>query len=285
MIVVKLIGGLGNQLFQYAIGRQISLYHEVKLKVDIGDLLDRTPRKNFTFRDFELEHFNCKIETITRTELLFFKWIHWLLSKIGLNNFYWKETNFNYDDRFLSSSCKSMYLEGFWQSEKYFSSIRHIILNDLKIIKGLSEYTQLWELRIKESTSISVHIRRGDYIYNISANEFHGICSLEYYYNCIKIINAKFKNCSFFFFSDDIEWVKIKFSNLENAHFITSNSNKEDLYLMSLCKHNIIANSSFSWWGAWLNTNENKLVFAPKKWFNDDSIDTSDLIPNSWKRI
>jgi hypothetical protein len=285
MIVVKLIGGLGNQLFQYAIGRQISLYHEVKLKVDIGDLLDRTPRKNFTFRDFELEHFNCKIETITRTERLFFKWIHWLLSKMGLTNFYWKETNFNFDDRFLSSSHKSMYLEGFWQSERYFSSIRPILLNDLKIIKGLSEFTQLWELRIKKSTSISVHIRRGDYLYNISANEFHGICSLEYYYNCIKIMKAKFTNCSFFFFSDDIEWVKIKFSNLENAHFITSNNNKEDLYLMSLCKHNIIANSSFSWWGAWLNTNENKLVFAPKKWFNDDSIDTSDLIPNSWERI
>lgn len=87
------------------------------------------------------------------------------------------------------------------------------------------------------------------------------------------------------FFSDDVDWVKATFNQLENVEFVISTSNIEDLYLMSLCKHNIIANSSFSWWGAWLNENENKLVYAPKKWFNDENVNISDLIPNSWAII
>lgn len=285
MIIVKLIGGLGNQLFQYATGRQLSIKHGVKLKVDLVELLDRKPRQNFTFRDFELGNFNCQVQSATKFELLFFKSFTWALTKIGISRSYCIESKFTFDSKLILNSSYSMYLNGFWQSEKYFSNIRSVLLSDFSIINEISIEAKKWEAAIKSKNAISIHIRRGDYLSLSSANEFHGICSIEYYNSAIEIMKSKNSQCIFFFFSDDIDWVKSAFSSLENTEFVESMSNKEDLYLMSICKHNIIANSSFSWWGAWLNQNQDKIVIAPNKWFNDVKIDTTDLIPSSWIRI
>lgn len=285
MIIVKLIGGLGNQLFQYAIGRQLSIKHGVKLKVDLVELLDRKPRQNFTFRDFELGNFKCQVQSATKFELFFFKSFTRALTKIGITTSYLRESKNTFDSKLILNSSYSMYLNGFWQSEKYFSNIRSVLLNDLSLINEISYKAKKWEAAIKSKNSISIHIRRGDYLSLSSANEFHGICSLEYYNSAIEIMKDKNSHCIFFFFSDDIDWAKSAFSSLENTEFVESMSNKEDLYLMSICKHNIIANSSFSWWGAWLNQNQDKIVISPKKWFNDVKIDTTDLIPSSWIRI
>lgn len=187
MIIIKLIGGLGNQLFQYAIGRQISFSLGVKLKVDIVDLLDRTPRQNFTFRDFELDNFNCKFQVANKNELLLFKSIHLFLTNCNISKSYWIENNFSYNDNLIKYASKSMYLEGYWQSEKYFNSIRSILLQDLKIKKCLGKHVKFWEIKILNSISVSVHVRRGDYISNDSSNKFHGVCSLDYYYRCMDI--------------------------------------------------------------------------------------------------
>lgn len=136
--------------------------------------------------------------------------------------------------------------------------------------------------------AVSLHVRRGDYVSNLTINQFHGTCSLEYYNQAIAQIAKKVETPHFFVFSDDPEWVK---SNLKIDYSITivdhnnADKNYEDIRLMSLCKHHIIANSSFSWWGAWLCRNPNKIVIAPLKWFNDKSINTTDLIPDGWIKI
>jgi hypothetical protein len=122
---------------------------------------------------------------------------------------------------------------------------------------------------------------------NKNANAHHGTCTLDYYHEAIKIMKEKIKNPYFFIFSDDIPWVKENLKIDGDAFFITGKKIKdhEEMFLMSRCKHNIIANSSFSWWGAWLNNNPEKIVIAPKRWFNNEKINTSDLVPDNWLRI
>ena len=133
-----------------------------------------------------------------------------------------------------------------------------------------------------------MHIRRGDYVSNPTTNKLHGTCSLEYYHNAVDIIAAKVSNPHFFIFSDDHEWARNNFKIDYPLTFVAHNNagkNYEDMRLMSLCKHHIIANSSFSWWGAWLGSNPKKIVCAPRGWFKDKSLNTNDIIPSDWSRI
>ena len=136
--------------------------------------------------------------------------------------------------------------------------------------------------------SVCIHIRRGDYVEDIITNQFHGVCNLDYYYRSIEYIASKIKNPYFFVFSDDPLWVKQNLILKYPCDYIDQNFGKkdyEDMRVISKCKHNIIANSSFSWWGAWLNINPNKIVIAPKNWFKSKAINTKDLIPESWFKI
>jgi len=174
-------------------------------------------------------------------------------------------------------------IQGFFQTEKYFSNIRNQILTDFTITKPLNKNNQQILEKIISTNSVSVHFRRGDYTKERVAKIF-GTCSENYYKKAIKIIqNKSEKNITLFIFSDDIKWVKnnIKFDN--KTFFVDVNSGKQgiyDLILMKNCKHNIIANSSFSWWGAWLNENLNKIVIAPTPWM--ENTENNDLIPENW---
>ena len=138
------------------------------------------------------------------------------------------------------------------------------------------------------ASSVSVHVRRGDYVNDPKTNAYHGTCSLDYYKKAVEIIRNKVKDPVFFIFSDDAEWVKKNF-NIDEQQVLVSEPEKlsltEELKLMASCRHSVVANSSFSWWGAWLNNNNEKMVIAPQKWFADPLIDTSDLIPSAWIRI
>ena len=182
----------------------------------------------------------------------------------------------------------NVYLEGFWHSEKYFKDIENVIRQEFTIRDEPDALNKEMANKIMACEPVSIHIRRGDYVSDKKTNEFHGTCSLEYYNDAIGIITKEIKAPHFFVFSDDPVWVqdnlKLKFST---TYLVYNGAEKayEDLRLMSLCKHHIIANSSFSWWGAWLSGNPYKIVIAPKKWFNDETIDTSDLIPDEWFRI
>jgi len=299
MIIVKLMGGLGNQMFQYALARHLSIIHKTKLKLDLTFLLDRTPRENFVFRNFELDIFNIKAEIATNKDIDNFfvkpkstKWQDRLLEHISPHSIK-NEKYFHFDADILNSQ-ENTYLEGYWQSEKYFKHIEKIIRNDFIFKNEANELNGTFLKQILEPNSVAIHIRRGDYEKNPSTNAAHGLCSLEYYQKAIQIITQQIKQPHFYIFSDDNQWAIDNFKIELPTTYITQNSTKrgfEDLRLMQNCKHFIIANSSFSWWAAWLSVNKNKIVIAPEKWFNehtklyDTPIDKKDLLPNQWITI
>ncbi len=282
MIIVKMMGGIGNQMFQYAAGRRLSIKHKTILKLDLSFLLDRTPRENFTYRDYELGVFNIHENFVSPLEIKIF----WVKQKLKLINLVNEPQHYFHES--MSSISDNSYLVGYWQSEKYFKDVEDTIRYEFNVKFKAEGINKKIAEEINSCESVSVHIRRGDYVSNPETNKYHGLCPLEYYQKALKKITSRIENPHFFIFSDDPEWAQ---KNLDFEHpskFITHNGAEksyEDMRLMSLCKHNIIANSSFSWWGAWLNRNPDKIVIAPRKWFNDPSINTDDLIPESWMRI
>lgn len=286
MLLVKLTGGLGNQMFQYSFAKALQAKgYEVKLDISTFE--------TYTLHGgFGLEHYSITIPIASKDELLPYKTN--FLTKIGrkLNISHKKlmgEKTLLFQKELLSPPNNTS-LYGYFQSEKYFNTIRDTILDDFILKAPLSPYSASMKKTIQSlSNTASIHIRRGDYITDSKANKFHGICGLNYYEEAISLLESKFKEMHYFIFSDDIEWVK---NNLapENCTYIDNTSPyipHEDIYLMSLCHHNIIANSSFSWWGAWLNQNSKKMVIAPKKWFADDKMaqQSRDIVPESWRRV
>ena len=282
-IIVKCLGGLGNQMFQYAFYRCLRLDGR-SVVLDISEF-DSYELHN----GFELERiFGIRINLANANEV---NKIKQMVSDANiLQKIWWKIANskpiihqesFAYSSRYKSFE-RSRYLEGYWQSEKYFDKYADVIRHEFNFPELDYKNTLLAE-QICDSNSVSIHVRRGDYV----NHPIHGgICTLDYYQQAIDIITTKLINPKFFVFSN-INWCKVNL-NLENAVYITGNYGKDsykDMQLMSMCKHNIIANSSFSWWGAWLNNNQDKIVIAPQKWFNDPKINTKDLIPDRWHKI
>lgn len=181
---------------------------------------------------------------------------------------------------------------GYFQSEKYFIDYSQRIRQSFTFKNKPDELNSEMLNRIKETESISLHIRRGDYVSNLTANSEHGLCSIDYYKKAVEYIKSKTEsrgNRCFFLFSDDPIWVKENMMFLGDemvvVDFNTGEKSYEDMRLMSMCKHNIIANSSFSWWAAWLNNNPDKIVIAPDKWFVVDYYDTCDLYPDNFIKI
>lgn len=295
MIIVKLQGGLGNQMFQYAIGRRLALSHQVDLKLDLTALLDRTPKANFTFRDYELDVFQINPQIAEESEVRLFNSNDPVsrIKRLFVSTKLVREKNLRFQPTILNSGGQ-VYLNGYWQCEKYFDAIRTEILNDFTLKEStLNELhenvilTETKELMLK-SNSVSVHFRRGDYVSDEITNSFHGTCSIQFYQDAIKLMAQQVQSPHFFLFSDDPEWVlKNRIIDDFPTTVVTTSNMHLDMYMMSLCKHNIIANSSFSWWGAWLNRNPEKLVIAPQRWFAKDELNpqTQDLIPQNWIRL
>jgi hypothetical protein len=289
MVITFILGGLGNQMFQYAIGKAISLRTNQKLALDLTFFSDKE------HRNFELDCFNVSYRLSNTSNT---KKFHRLIKlkkiskKIGVFNKYFEnrvfeERFFHFDSTVLNIK-NSVLIKGYWQSEKYFLEFRHVILNDFTLKFPPSTNCQKVLSLLNDVLSVSLHVRRGDYITNPEAYAFHGICSLDYYKDAVNLILSSFPSSKFFIFSDDLDWCKENFTFIKNVYFVDlgiDSTDYEEMYLMSNCNHNIIANSSFSWWGAWLNRNSEKVVIAPKKWFSDHSINTSDLVPSTWIRL
>ena len=260
MIITKLQGGLANQLFQYAYGKALSLKYNTPLFLDINSYSNQS---GITVRNFSLSKFpNLKYEIAPNEKNLSF-WTN--ENKKYLNNlsdnFIYKELNYNEDSHY--------YLNGYWQSEKYFKSFRTEILQELKTDKTFDI----------EPNSVSIHIRRTDYT---TSNGFHPVQSLEYYKKAVSLIGEYNK---IYVFSDDIPWCKENLT-FDSMVFVEGNDDIDDLLMMSQCRNNIIANSSFSWWAAWMNENEDKKVIAPINWFGSNAnLNTDDIIPENWIKI
>lgn len=293
MIIVKLMGGLGNQMFQYAAARSLSWRHGTVLKLDLsfleGDQSGDTPRI------YKLDHFYITAEKASRWEVSTMSGrgnaflptaFARFFQKNAADHANYREKSFHYDPQLLDQP-DNVYLEGYWQSERYFTDIREVIRKDFTVKTPLTDKNRKLADEIQAVNSVSLHVRRGDYVMDEKTIAKHGVCSLEYYLRAEDRVAEIQADPHFFVFSDDPEWVADNLKLRHPARYVSHNGSMahEDLRLMSLCRHHVIANSSFSWWGAWLSTGTDKLVIAPDRWFNDPSINTRDLIPYEWQRL
>ncbi|MGC5703638.1 alpha-1,2-fucosyltransferase [Pseudomonas sp. NFXW11] len=289
MIIAHLIGGLGNQMFQYAAARALSVRKDTQLLLDLSSFETYNLHQGFELNKI----FNAPVETAKNTDIknvLGWKSPRLIRRALQRSELGWlRSNNFIIEPSFeywngISHASENSYLMGYWQSERYFQDIESTVRNDFSFKLELSDINLELAKKIAQSNSVSLHVRRGDYVNNEKNKSIYSSCSIEYYQSAINHISQYVTEPEFFIFSDDIEWAKSNLSIPFASMYINHNQAAEsynDMRLMSLCKHNIIANSSFSWWGAWLNNNKGKLVIAPKKWFTNDN-DTKDLTPSSW---
>jgi|RhiMetdeSRZDD1v2_1073273.scaffolds.fasta_scaffold02471_25 glycosyl transferase family 11 len=275
MIIVKIHYGLGNQLFQYALAKSLSLQRGIAFRLDTS-FFNGVPDKDHP-RIYQLCHFNIieniaepkEIDGIIKPGFLKRRWRNMMY--IGLPYYKKKvvyENGLSFNDNIFRVKDNS-YLFGYWQDERYFSAVQDELRKDLTFKTAPSPKNKSLLQQIQETASVCIHIRRGDYLTDQSTATAVGICDLPYYYKAIEIVKSKVNNPVFYIFSDEMEWVKREFKIDQPCVYVDHNSQEvafEDLRLMSTCKNHILANSSFSWWGAWLSNNKDKVVVAPKVW-------------------
>lgn len=295
MIIARLKGGLGNQMFIYAFARYLSQNHNTVLKLDLSYYEDYH-RKYELFKFNIIENFATEEEINSLKQFIYKdKFIIRLLKQKIFNKqpkkipaeTYLLDSNVAFKPKYKKLP-DNVYLEGLFQSEKFFSEIEEIIRKEFTLKYEIDEENQKIIEWMKKVNSVSLHIRRGDYITNSWANQEIGVCGPDYYKKAVEYIKSKVENPIFFVFSDDLEWVKNNINTDSNFVFVDTNneqSGEKDLILMSECAHHICANSSFSWWGAWLGKNKNKIVIAPEKWFKGNFFDCKDLVPENWVKI
>lgn len=288
-VIIKLHGGLGNQLFQYALGKSIALNNKVAVKFDTSWFPTQEKRK------YELDHFRVTPVFAERDEVV-------ALKKYRRNNGitgriqellhvdrsrYIIERGLRFHPDILQTQPPA-YLDGYWQSEKYFKDIASIVRSEFQVVSLPNGENKTMLSAIQEQNSIAVHVRRGDYVQDPRANTFHGTPSILYYEQAARFVMQKIVQSVFYVFSDDLSWVRDNIRFPAQTVYVGQNNTEtgfEDLRLMSSCKHHIIANSTFSWWGAWLGEHEGQIVIAPKTWFNDPTQDSRDLVPKRWIRM
>ena len=285
-VVVGLSGGLGNQMFQYAAGRALAARLETYL------VLDLTWFGIQKERPFGLSPFQITAERRT-----LFPWLPaqgqalasrfyrcWMPRIMGLP--VWREPHFHFSPNFAALSGP-VFLEGYWQSARYFQAIRRELLEEFTPREPLPPACKAILERIRACDAICVHVRRGDYLSNPVAAQLHGTCPVSYYNLGIRELRQGLSQPHCFVFSDDPVWVRasLAFDCPMTVVDVNSSANAYlDLALMTACRHFLIANSSLSWWGAWLGTQPGKKVIAPARWFLTTDKDTRDLMPDSWQR-
>ena len=294
MIIAQLKGGLGNQMFQYAAGLSLATHRNVDLLLDVS--LYENQGGEVTPRRFGLNCFAGSHKFASKLKIFLYsshspvaRGGRLIMDKIsGSPPIYYKEKSFSFDQDMLGLPA-NVYLDGYWQSERYFLPEEKLIRSAFRFINPPSGENIRIAKEISSKNSISVHFRRGDYASCKKTSSFHGIPGLEdYYYKAINHLSKLVEAPRLYIFSDEPDWIESNFHisiPYEIIRHNGTNQGYEDLRLMSLCPNHIIANSSFSWWGAWLSDCQDKQVIAPKNWFMDNSIDTRDLIPSSWRRL
>lgn len=331
MIVSRITDGLGNQLFQYAAGRALSLRHQVPLSLDLTYYrpIQQATRQNTALhsiagapRTLQLPFFNITAKHIRPVNLLRFlfaptppvnldkntdnlptddtpftysprSWTEqiaqWLIQRNRLTRLSprtIKQQGHDFDSSF-ESWPDSSYLCGYWESENFFRKIRPVLQRELTLRTPVTGDNAECLNRIDQSQSVSIHVRRGDNL-RPTGQAIWGLLSMNYYENSIRTITTCVAQPRFFVFSDDPQWAAANLKHLPNTEFIRWNDEDHaylDLFLMRHCKHHIVANSTFSWWGAWLSDSPNKIVCAPTPWFNAKERNTRSLVPESWKKI
>lgn len=291
MIAVRLMGGLGNQLFQYAFGRQAADRLGVPLALDLRwfDHFDPVT----TPRAYELGRYPIRAAIAPPKSLPAYpprflsRLAQPLLDRLtGRMRAYERHQPGFHPDSAVPRD-NTLYI-GYWQSEKYFPDVADQLRVEFAPRTPPDAPNAEYADAIRGCEAVSVHVRRGDYASTPHVNTVHGLAPLDYYREAIRRIRGAVSAARFFVFSDDLAWCRENLPLGPSAVFVQGNDGDrafEDLRLMSLCRHHVVANSSFSWWGAWLNPNPDKVVIAPRRWFADPSIDTTDLVPPSWIQL
>ncbi|MEI6760577.1 MAG: alpha-1,2-fucosyltransferase [Betaproteobacteria bacterium] len=290
MICVRLNGGLGNQLFQYAAGRALALRHGCELLLDASRL--QAGDRHVTPRTFELDHFRHRERVATAAETRRLAWLHRVPAVS-----HWVSPWRTYVERGLGYNAgfaelpDQTYLVGYWQSPRYFASVAGQIAAELSAARPLSPASEAVAEAISQGPSVALHVRRGDYVSLVSAASLHGALGLPYYEAALQRVREQVEGARYFVFSDDIAWCR-EHLPLRDAEAVyvghnTGTNAWQDIFLMASCRHHIIANSSFSWWGAWLADQRHgasgHAVIAPARWFAGRPIqDTSDRLPAHW---
>ncbi len=300
MIIARIRGGLGNQLFQYAAARALAWKKGEPLKLDLY-----TYDTKGQSRTFGLNQFNIDAGVASREEIHQFTGSNFVTRFINKQENYLRcprvlaQPHYHYYEDFFQVPTP-IYLSGYWQSEKYFKEFESQLRLQFTLKNSVSESFIKWREKVQMTNSVAVHLRRGDYASKSNYNSFFGTLSLDYYEKAVNEIKRQISNPKFFIFSDDMNWCRQNLTFLPDAEFVSHNTPvhaSEDLILMSLCEHQIIANSTFSWWSAWLNPVKNKSVVAPVKWFQTNYnknilptyaarfYNTKDLLPENWIRL
>ncbi|HZY80896.1 MAG TPA: alpha-1,2-fucosyltransferase [Cyclobacteriaceae bacterium] len=295
MIVVRLRGGLGNQLFQFAAGYSLALHKGVELKSDLYTYIKHPLRK------YELKHFNIELPEASRDEVHRFTGSNFLVRYLNKKNNYFNcpavfaQPHYHFYEDFFSLPAP-LYLSGYWQSEKYFSNVAGPIRKLITPSATLDAKNKDLVASMGDVESVAIHIRRTDY----NPSSFFQPMGLDYYQRALNTIQQKIANPRYYIFSDDISWSRQQLKDLPGAVFIDHNKGDDsfkDLLVMSSCRHQVIANSTFSWWAAWLNDYPGKTVIAPQTWFHNTWVtkkepvypcrfyNTKDLVPSSWIRL
>jgi hypothetical protein len=292
-MIIRFKGGLGNQMFQFALGTSLENHYGKRCYYDYRYLECRNPRENFVFRKYNLDIFGIHARKVTSIQYhIINKFanikIPIRLKRILSQRFFFhvlhdKSMRFNPQIHNLKSN--NYYLDGYWQSYMYFQKSEKLIRSLFDPKKIRISNSGLDDLIINKN-SVCINVRRADFVNISSTSDFLGFVGAEFYKNALNYLNKHIKNPFFFIFSDDLEWCRDFFDFLPNSYLVdhtfagTSFSNY--FRLMTLCRHFIIPNSTFAWWAAWLSPNSNKLVIAPQNWFKGAS---DDLIPPQWVRI
>ncbi|OGR35006.1 MAG: hypothetical protein A2051_10340 [Desulfovibrionales bacterium GWA2_65_9] len=295
MIVVRLQGGLGNQMFQYAVGRALALARGVELVFDLSALAE-DPLRSYALGDFQLAARLARPGELARLRSpLAYRLMRLssgnpagraLLRALGLPVLY--------EERASTHAPEVAYLPGhsllvgFFQSERYFESIAGQLRQDFSLPRPLTPASALLAERINACESVSIHVRRTDYVDNPETCAMHGVLTPAHYTHCVELLSGRIATPEFFVFSDDPDWAEEHIRPGFPTTWVRPRpgaSDTEDLVLMSRCRHNILANSSFSWWAAWLNPNPEAQVLAPKRWYQDPARSAEDLLPQRWEQV
>lgn len=300
MVTIKIHGGLGNQMFEYALGRALSLRLGANLFLDPASLFDGTPRRQVSKRNYVLDQvFGIKPKLVLPARLTRRVQLYYLVTAfnryyprvLGMLGYwrYVREKAYHFDPSILNLKG-NLYLNGFWQSEKYFKEYESVLRKDFAFRHPLPKEAARMSAEMASRESVCLHVRRGDNVWSPLSRKLHPLAPVDYYRQAVAMIKAKRgADIKVFIFSDDTAWCRENLPIDADHEFVGDEyagpEGRDHLQLMTLCKHFIIPESTFSWWAAWLSANRGKIVIAPREWFRDPSIDTRDAIPAGWLRI
>lgn len=285
MIIVRLKGGLGNQLFQYSFAKYVG--HLTTRKVYLDTFWYGESRRKYHF-PLSIENFNVRLNKLPVSVAKHYGQYAFAMKLLGGKIFNFvpvRVTDDNFSEDIIKAN-RNVVLDGYWEDHSFFDGLRDDLLREVTLKRNLSNSNEEYYREISHTDSVSVHFRGGQYLSDPDIRNLYADLSRSYYSTAMDIMNHTIGRPRFYVFTNDIPEARKTFVGIENVTIIESKSpDFEHLYLMSQCKHNIIGNSTFSWWGAWLNKNANKVVVAPKLWFAPDNHARPTSIPPDWIRV